>query len=392
MKASKLILIIIALAVLILIVIFPNICIDAATVSLSMWLTLVVPSLLPFFIGASILMETGIVRVVGAFFEPVTRFFFSLPGESAYVFAASALTGYPMGAKICAELYQAGKMDLETAQRTVCFTSIGGPLFILGTVAYGMLNFQAAGHYIAAAHYIGAVAAGALTGVFYKKRRFPAMRYLTGIRQALSGFKADIRANKKDIGDILEQAVMKGVTTMLLIGGMMVIFNVLSGLMQKLGVIGFLCDAFSGIGVPGPISRPVINGVLEMTNGCRIASASALDMGVKIPITALIISFGGFSIHAQTYSIAARSGLKLRFFMTAKLVQAVVSFLAAFVLFNAIPADTAAFADSGPAFSGAGYAYAGSAFAAAAAILLFIIFLIRKKRPAVREAGRVKPF
>lgn len=381
MRVTRLVLIIISLAALVLIVVFPDVCISSALTALNMWFSLVVPAMLPFFIGAGILMETGAVKLIGAFFDPLTRFFFSLPGESAYVFIASAISGYPMGAKICAEMYREKKMDLETAQRTVCFTSIGGPLFILGTVAFGMLGFQPAGAYIAAAHYMGAVTAGLLTGFFYKKRVFVKTGYIAGIRGTFASFKAE-SANRKSVGDVLEQAVTRGVMTMLLIGGTMVLFNVLAGILQKVGAVRFLCDAFLGLGIPEAITQPVINGVLEMTNGCRLAAASGLSLAVKIPLIALIISFGGLSVHAQTFAIAARSGLKLKYFITAKVIQALASFFAAFMLLQAFPLSAPVFSETGAQFSGHVYAYIGSGFAAASFILLLATSLFRRKKRA----------
>jgi len=384
MRLRRLVLIIISLSGLAMIVIFPDICLSSALNALNMWFSLVVPALLPFFIGAGILMETGVVRLVGAVFEPLTRFFFSLPGESAYVFIASAISGYPMGVRLSADLYREKKLDLEAAQRTVCFTSVGGPLFILGTVSCGMLAFPAAGVYIAAGHYIGAMAAGMLTGFFFKRVPYEKKGYLPGILSSVRAFRADGGAGRKSIGDVLEQAVTNGVATMLLIGGMMVLFNVLTGIFERIGIFALLSDACSGLGIPKPLSKPVLAGILEIANGCRIAAASTLGMGVKIPVLAFIISFGGFSMHAQTYAIAARAGLKLKLYMTAKIIQALVSFFASFLLLQAFPLTAPAFAETGTQYSPDAFAYTGSAFAAAAFALLLVLTLRRRKKPFPR--------
>ena len=254
MKINKPLLVIISLIVLILIVIFPNICINAASFSLALWFQIVIPSLLPFFIGTAILSETGVIRLLGAFFEPAMRILFRLPGESAFVFITSAISGYPTGAKISAELYQEKKMDLSAAQRTVCITSIGGPLFILGTVAYGLLQLGSAGFYILFSHYLGAFMSGLLISLFFRKQKIEKTGYIAGVKNACRTFAGEKLA--KSIGEILERAVMKSIGTILLIGGMMVLFNVMISLLQTLGVMQGLSALLGLLGITGGYLAP----------------------------------------------------------------------------------------------------------------------------------------
>lgn len=379
MKINKSLLVIISLIVLILIVIFPNICINAASFSLTLWFQIVIPSLLPFFIGTAILSETGVIKLLGAFFEPVMRVFFRLPGESAFVLITSAISGYPTGAKISAELYEEKKMDLSAAQRTVCITSIGGPLFILGTVAYGLLQLGSAGFYILISHYLGAFMGGLLISLFFRKQKIAKTGYIAGIKNACRKFTGEKLT--KSIGEILERAVMKSIGTMLLIGGMMVLFNVIISLLQTVGVMQGLSSLLLHLGIPAELSQPILTGIVEMTAGCTAAAQSAADMALKIPVLALIISFGGFSVHAQTYAITAHSGLKLRLFFTSKVIQAFASFVAAFVLLKLFPLTQAVFGmEPSGGLSAPSWLFMGSAFALLAMVMLFASSVMKKSR------------
>ena len=380
MNINKPLLIIISFSMLILIVIFPQICIDSAVFALTLWFSAVIPSLLPFFIGAGILSQTGVIRILGACFQPVTRVFFRLPGESAYVFIASALSGYPMGAKICSELYREKTMDLETAQRTICFTSIGGPLFILGTVAYGLLRFSPAGFYIVTSHYLGAIAAGLLLSLFYRKKKMERIHYIKEIKKACRIFANE---RSKTIGEILESAVSNSITVLLLIGGTMVLFNVIIGFLQQTGVFNILASFFNIVSIPKDISHPVLTGMVEMTTGCQAVAQNTLNMAMKIPVIAFIISFGGMSVHAQTFSIAAKAGLKLKFFLAAKTIQAFSSFIFAFILLQFFPLTQAVFQTENPqTLPAPEFFFAGTFFALFALAIMFISFFVKQKKPA----------
>ena len=138
MRKLALIPVIIAMAVMLLI--YPENCLSSARYGLELWLTAVLPSLLPFMAASFLLLETGVVRLIAAFFSPLTRLLFYAPGESAYVFLASAVSGYPVGARLSAELYAHGEISEPDAQRIVRFTSVTGPVFLTGAVSAGMLG------------------------------------------------------------------------------------------------------------------------------------------------------------------------------------------------------------------------------------------------------------
>jgi len=146
---KKIILIVIILAVTILLLLYPENCLQGAKSGLNIWFANVLQALLPFMAASFILLETGVVRLISYFFAPLTRFLFDAPGESAYVFIASALSGYPVGAKLTSELFTKGRITKEEAQSMIRFTSVSGPVFITGAVSAGMLGAAEAGVYLA---------------------------------------------------------------------------------------------------------------------------------------------------------------------------------------------------------------------------------------------------
>jgi hypothetical protein len=66
-------------------------------------------------------------------------------------------------------------------------------------------------------------------------------------------------------------------------------------------------------------------GFLEMTNGCGILSQNKTLLSKAIACA--VISWGGLSIHAQTFDIINEVGLNKLLYIFSKMIQAVISFL-----------------------------------------------------------------
>ena len=105
-----------------------------------MWLEIVFPSLLPFFIVSEMLIGFGVVKFIGILLEPLMRPLFRVPGVGGFVWAMGMASGYPAGAKITARLRQEDQLTKIEAERLVSFTNSSNPLFIFGAVSVGFFN------------------------------------------------------------------------------------------------------------------------------------------------------------------------------------------------------------------------------------------------------------
>ncbi|HOQ08473.1 MAG TPA: nucleoside recognition domain-containing protein, partial [Clostridiales bacterium] len=113
-------------------VIFSDTAAKAALKGLNLWSSAVVPSLLPFFIASELLNSSGFINVAGTLLEPVMRPLFRLPGCSSLALALGVTSGYPVGARITADLRKSGALTRTEAERLLAFTNNSGPLFIIG--------------------------------------------------------------------------------------------------------------------------------------------------------------------------------------------------------------------------------------------------------------------
>lgn len=74
-------------------------------------------------------------------------------------------------------------------------------------------------------------------------------------------------------------------------------------------------------------------GILEITNGLNIISMlEKVNFIEKLPVAALILGFGGFSVHMQVASIISDSDLSLKPYLLGKLLQGIFACIYTFLL------------------------------------------------------------
>ena len=362
--------------------IYPENCLRSAKNGLDIWFSVVVPSLLPFMTASFILLKTGAVRLIAHMLSPVTRFLFAAPGESAYVFLAAALSGYPVGAKLTGELYAAQQISEREAQHIVRFTSVSGPVFLTGAVASGMLGLPEAGIYLVASHYLSAVLVGIISGLFERKHMPPSK---TTLRGAVRIFQRDI-ASSEPIGALLSDSVYNAVTTLLKIGGFIIFFFVVIEALSVSGVIDLIARVYTPIaalaGMSTADSRALLVGGIEMTAGCNDAAQLGTTMTQKLALISSIITFGGLSIHIQTRAVCADAHLHTKRFMLAKTLQAFFAYGLCALMLTALPLSLPTSSFAAPSKTAA---CTGVVFATAVLIFLIVIRRVhyaRNKHPA----------
>lgn len=109
---------------------FPAEALSASRDGLKLWLETLLPTLLPFMILTGVLVHTdGITKIL----HPIAPFFkvlFGLSPGGTYVFLLGLLTGYPMGAKLAADLYYAGKISRQETEYLLTFCNNASPVFL----------------------------------------------------------------------------------------------------------------------------------------------------------------------------------------------------------------------------------------------------------------------
>jgi len=115
-------------------VLFPDTALEAAKDGMNLFLNVVLPSLLPFFILSEIMLGLGVVHFIGVLFEPLMRPLFNVPGEGAFVLSMGLAAGYPMDAVITARFRKGELCTRSEGERMLAFSNTADPVLTLLTV------------------------------------------------------------------------------------------------------------------------------------------------------------------------------------------------------------------------------------------------------------------
>ncbi|QZY57107.1 sporulation integral membrane protein YlbJ [Crassaminicella profunda] len=311
---------------------YPEAAFSSAKLGVDTWFNIVFPALLPFFVGAEMLIGLGVVNFIGILLEPIIRPIFNVPGEGSFILAMSITSGYPIGAKLITDLRSKRAFSKTEAQRLLSFCSTSGPLFMIGAVAIGMFHNAQLGTTIALAHYLGALMVGILFR-FYKFRNNPQIPHKTKngyIKRAFKELFHSIQNSEKTFGALLGTAVKNAVETLLTVGGFIILFSVIIRLLTLMGFIKtlsyYLQNFLFFFQLDKNACAAIISGVFEMTIGCKLLSEIDGISFIKQAVFAtMLISWSGFSIHAQVANLISKTDLSASIYIFSKFLHALFS-------------------------------------------------------------------
>lgn len=298
--------IILLLIGILFILIMPKLAISSFWDGTKIWATKVLPALLPFFLLTRLLSDTPIIKQIGKIFSPVTRKLYGVGGVSGYIYLMSIISGYPVGAKLTADLYAQGEISSGQAETITSFTSTSGPLFIIGTVAIGMYNSQTIGFIILISHLLGTI----INGLLYRNKQSQAIKITSNIQT-----------------NTLSSNMSSSISSIMIVGGFIAIFYMFLQILLHINFFAPITKLCQLLGIDKSISSSIIAGLIEVTSGCLYLSQLQLSPSLLAILSTFLISFGGFSIHAQAYTFLQSFGLSYKKFLLQKITQAILSTL-----------------------------------------------------------------
>lgn len=291
---------------------YPEAMLAASAESASLWFTRVLPSLFPFMAACGLLLRLGAAERLGGLLRPIMKPVFGLPGICAFPFFLGILSGYPMGAKITAMLYEKKLLSAEEARHVLVFSNNPGPLFLVGTVGAAFFHVPFWGYALLLSAFLGALA----TGVLWRFKRKPAP-YSPCRRFPSSAPVSPMAA--------LSSSVSDSMATILQIGGYMILFGALAEAAEQAGFFGMLSRLFSFLPFSAGFLQGICAGLMEMTNGAYLLSAAGDALCPRLTAAAFLVSFGGLSILGQTFGVLSGVPFSKREYCLAKLCNACFS-------------------------------------------------------------------
>jgi len=295
---------------------YPASVLAAARDSFSLFVHGLLPALFPSFVLASVLTASGLPERAGRLLSPVMRRL-GLPGEAGLLMVLGAVSGYPVGAKLTATLYDRREIDLPAAERLCAACNLASPMFLSGTLAAAILNSPSLGLVMMASHWIGALCVLLLGALFGKSRAAAAL--------PLPDMAVDFSLAKS-----LMSAVAEGMAAMLRVCGAIMLFAVIVAALKVSGMLSAFCSGFAALGLDPGLVEAAVTGFFEKTSGAAaVAALPSLSLSVKAALCSFFAAFGGCSILLQTlFFLPVRPSRYWGY----KLVQGIVSAVVTLVL------------------------------------------------------------
>ena len=287
---------------------FPKAAFEASCSGLILWFQTVLPSLLPFIIVSNFLTQTGIPMKLLKYFRKFFEKFLGLSINGGYAFLMGIFCGYPMGAKVTADLLRCKQISQNEAEYLLTISNNASPMFISSILVLKTLGMDS----LMMPTFLILYTSCLLNTLFWRirYRRF-------GISE-LKIIKNEV-PTIRSWGALIDTSIMNGFEAITKLGGYIILFTVFST------AAGTLLKEF-------PYPAAVLTGLTEMTTGIRQIVGTDFPFTVKYALILSCASFGGLSTAAQTKCMLPGTNLDIRIYILAKTGNGLLTFLLTLLL------------------------------------------------------------
>ena len=287
---------------------FPQEVSASVTEGLRLSVSVLIPSLFPFFICVNLTSALGLTGVLARVFAPVMRRMFHVSGAGCTAVLCGAAGGYPSGAQCVAALYREGQLSRAEAEYLLLFCNNAGPAFLFGAVGT-VLGIGMTGCLLLwGIHLLSAL----VIGLVNRPKEAP--------NAALPPVQ---RANAS--GAVVE-AVRSAGQAVLQITMFVAAFSVLARLLT-MAAAHILPDGVC----------TVLTGMLELSGGIAALANLPIALRWKLALASFFLGFGGLCVWMQTQAVLAPAGLSGCGMLLAKLAQGLLAALMTFFLAPLLP-------------------------------------------------------
>lgn len=145
-----------------------------------------------------------------------------------------------------------------------------------------------------------------------------------------------------NLGGVLAESITSSISTILMIGGFVVIFSSVISILKASGILTtismMISPLFHFFHLDSVFISPLLTGLLEITNGINlIAHLKLKQISLSIIFTAFLLGFGGISVLLQVWSITAKTDLSIKPYVYGKLLHGLLAAVYTFLAISIFP-------------------------------------------------------
>mgnify|MGYP000210010485 FL=1 len=273
MNKKNIIIIYIFIILELLILFNSNIIIKSVNSSSLMFIKKIFPSLFPTMVIGNILIKSNVYLIIPKKIKAFLFKKFNFSNSTMELFIISLITGSPSSAMYINNYLNSGLINKKEAEALLCSTHFINPLFIVAGVGVGVFNNVKIGFVLFIMLFIST-----LIKIYLNKNNFKNSK------------KKIINIKNTNLITNITSSIKESINALLLIFGIVVIFNILVSLVSHILDLSELASC-------------VINGLLEMTGGIIKLSNLNVNIYIKIFLAYYFLNFGGLCIQMQSMSM-----------------------------------------------------------------------------------------
>ena len=244
--------------------IFPQAVFSGAEEGLLLWFQIIFPTLFPFLVVTSLLLSSGGLNLITRLFGGLFRRIFRVTQNGAFAVLAGFLCGYPMGAKVTADLLRAEKISDREARYLLSFCNNTSPVFIINFIVWKTFGDER----LMLPTLLILIGSPVLMSFIFRRI------YLKG-RHPFPEPSAALKEKKTRFDfSVLDSCMMNSFEAIVKVGGYIILFSVLLSLLEELSGQNSILMA----------AAPA----LEVTNGILLLSKCMLE-GTGLSVIPYII-------------------------------------------------------------------------------------------------------
>ena len=262
---------------------------------ISLWAVSVLPATFPFLFLTALFTRFGVYRKLSNALSPFFGKAFRVSGTGGCAALLAMLSGYPVGARTVADLYERGAIAEGEVFRLSCLATTSGPMFLVGVVGTAMFASPAAGWILLFSHF-----AAVWLVCLCLKRKSP-----------LPAKTLPPPAPRDE--NVLYDSLFSSVISILCVGGSIAVFYAFGQMLSD--ALFFLPLSDTGIAL--------LRGLLEMTAGCALLSRA--PGAFPLALCAFLVTFGGLCVLVQQLAFLSRAKIKAAPFLAIKFLQGLIA-------------------------------------------------------------------